>query len=282
MRRRAGVSTGSSGTRRGVLGTVFAAALLLGACGRGGPAEPDASAAVDVLRVLTYNIHHGEGADGVLDLERIAGVINGASADLVALQEVDQGAVRTGGVDQAAELGRLTGMHHAFAPFMEFDGGRYGLAILSKHPIQSTQVIALPTGRHEPRTALAAEVMIPGRASVTFVCAHLDWLESDTERFAQAEALARSLEEDPGVVLAGDFNDVPGSRTMVLFGETFTDAVKRGDGRATYPSDRPREEIDFVMYRPGYAFVGGARVLGEEVASDHRPVLATLEWVWSK
>lgn len=255
----------------------------LAACGARGPrADPEPPRSADALRVMTYNIHHGEGTDGVLDLERIATVIAGASPDLVALQEVDQDAARSGGVDQAAELGRLTGMHHAFAPFMEFEGGRYGLAILSRHPIQSTQVIALPAGRHEPRSALVAEVMIPGRACVTFVCAHLDWLEGDEERFAQAGVLLRSLEDDPSVVLAGDLNDVPGSRTLELLSETFKDAAKPRDERATYPSHAPREEIDFVMYRPGYAFVGTARVLDERAASDHRPVLAALEWVWSK
>jgi endonuclease/exonuclease/phosphatase family metal-dependent hydrolase len=228
--------------------------------------------------LLTYNIHHGEGTDGVLDLERIAAVINEASPDLVALQEVDDRVARTGGVDQAAEVGRLTGMHHAFAPFMELEGGRYGLAVLSRHPIQETRVIALPAGKHEPRAALAAEVMIPGHASVTFVCAHLDWLDDDAERFAQAEALAGEL-EDPAVVIAGDFNDVPGSRTLELFEQTFADAVKASGTRATYPADAPSEEIDFVKYRPVYAFVGSARVLDEAVASDHRPVLATLEWV---
>jgi len=265
---------------RRVWSLLAAALLVAGGCrGREKAASVGAPVASDALRVLTYNIHHGEGTDGVLDLERIAGVIKGASPDLVALQEVDVGAERTGGVDQAGELGRLTGMQQAFAPFMEFQGGRYGLAILSKHPIEEMRVIELPAGKHEPRAALAAAVMIPGHASVTFVCLHLDWLGEDAERFAQAGALTAALEGAHGVILAGDFNDVPGSRTMRLFGETYTNAAKPEGRRATYPSDSPRREIDFIMHRPGYAFVSSAEVLGESVTSDHRPVLATLEWV---
>jgi endonuclease/exonuclease/phosphatase family metal-dependent hydrolase len=214
-----------------------------------------------------------------LDLARIAGVITMASPDLVALQEVDERAARTGGVDQAAELGRLTGMHHAFAPFMDFEGGRYGLAVLSRHPIVSTRVIELPAGKQEPRTALAAEVMVEGHAAVTFVSVHLDWLGDDAERYAQAGALVAALEDTHGVILAGDFNDAPGSRTVRLLAESYTNAAKAEGGRETFPSDVPRREIDFIMHRPGYAFVSSAEVLDERVASDHRPVLAVLEWV---
>ena len=57
------------------------------------------------VRVLTYNIHHGEGVDGKIDLARIAAVIQRSSADVVALQEVDQATGRSNGIDQAAELG---------------------------------------------------------------------------------------------------------------------------------------------------------------------------------
>src|SRR5690242_10620478 len=75
-----------------------------------------------VLRVLTYNIHHGEGVDRQFDLSRIADVIRSASPDLVALQEVDRNTHRTGNVDQPAELARLMGMHVAFEPNIKFEG----------------------------------------------------------------------------------------------------------------------------------------------------------------
>ena len=236
----------------------------------GPPAEP--------LGVLTYNIHHGEGVDGVLDLERIAALITESGADLVALQEVDERATRSGGVDQAAELARLTGMHHAFAPFMDFQSGRYGLAVLTRYPIERARAIELPPGKHEPRTALAAEVVVPGHGGVTFVCLHLDWLDDDTERFAQAGALIAALESEQRVILAGDFNDTPGSRTIGLFESGFTNAYKPAGASATFPAGGPEAEIDFVMYRPASAWRGTARVLGETTASDHRPVLARLGW----
>ncbi|MCY2995293.1 MAG: hypothetical protein NTY19_46640 [Planctomycetota bacterium] len=84
------------------------------------------------IRVLTYNIQHGEGTDGKIDLARTAAVIKRLTPDLAALQEVDKATTRSRGVDQAAELGKLTGMHVAFGKAMDFAGGRYGEAILSR------------------------------------------------------------------------------------------------------------------------------------------------------
>ncbi|MFG0259891.1 MAG: endonuclease/exonuclease/phosphatase family protein [Phycisphaerales bacterium JB041] len=262
----------------------FVLCICAVACSRPGPIDGPAgeleSPSPDALTVLTYNTHHGEGTDGVLDLARIARVIAGAGPDVVALQEIDEGASRTGGVDQAAEYGSLTDMAHAFAPFMDFQGGRYGLAVLSKYPIVSSRVIELPPGKGEPRSALAVEIAPEGKPVVMFVCVHFDWLDDDTERFAQAEALLAALDGQHGVIIAGDFNDTPGSRTIRAFEEAGFRIVPpaAGDG-ATYPSDGPTKRIDFVMHRPSFEFVGTAEVLAEEVASDHRPVRAVLEWV---
>lgn len=249
-------------------------ASLIG-CAAPHSAEPGPT--FEPLRVLSYNTHHGQGIDGVVDLQRIAEVIMQAGADLVALQEVDERTRRTGGIDQAGELARLTGMYHAFAPFMDFQGGRYGLAVLSRFPMEEMRVIDLPPGAHEPRTALAITVAPPGHGRLTFVSLHLDWLEPDTNRFAQARALVDALSADSPVILAGDFNDTPESRTMRLFLSEFAEAPKPENARWTFPSDRPEQEIDFIIFRPVDAWTGSSRVLDEEIASDHRPVLAVLK-----
>src|SRR5215510_13900586 len=77
------------------------------------------------IRVLTYNIHHGEGTDGKVDLPRIANVIKSVSPDIIALQEVDQGTARAGGIDQPAELARLTGMEVVFGRNIDYQGGGF-------------------------------------------------------------------------------------------------------------------------------------------------------------
>lgn len=229
------------------------------------------------VSVLTYNIHHGAGVDGKLDLERIAGVIDRSGADLIALQEVDRIVKRTGNVDQLQVLAGLTRMHPAFARFMEYGGGEYGLAILSRLPIESIRRIRLPPGKAEPRSALAIHVDHPGLGSITFVCLHLDWLDDDTQRYAQAEALLAAIDNPTGIViLAGDFNDRPGSRTIRLMEKSFSNAAKPEKAHWTFPAPEPDHEIDFVMYRPMDRLEGLARVLDERVASDHRPVLAEI------
>ena len=96
------------------------------------------------VRVLTYNIHHGEGTDGKIDLARTGEAIKRVTPDLVALQEVDKATARSRGVDQAAELGKLTGMHAAFGKAMDFARGQYGEAILSRYPLTEVQVHSLP------------------------------------------------------------------------------------------------------------------------------------------
>ena len=122
------------------------------------PRESDPSAA-PILRVLTYNIHHGEGLDGRLDLARTAAIVSGADPDLVALQEVDRGTRRTGGQDQVAELERLTGMHAVFGKAMDYQGGAYGVAVLSRSPIRRISNRRLPgSPDREPRTALSVDV----------------------------------------------------------------------------------------------------------------------------
>ena len=87
------------------------------------------------LRVMTYNIHVGVGMDKQLNLQRIADVVKLEHPDLVGLQEVDRGVKRTEGIDEIAELGRLTGMEYAFAHNLDYQGGQYGVAILSRFPI---------------------------------------------------------------------------------------------------------------------------------------------------
>lgn len=230
------------------------------------------------LRVLSYNIHHGEGDDGRLDLARVAKVITDCGADLIALQEVDQNAKRTGSIDQAAELGRLTGLHAYFGKAMNYQGGAYGQSLLSRWPLVDLQVHALPNpaGR-EPRIAVAAVVSAPGWKPFRVVGTHLDANRDDDLRWLQAQEIARLFASDPlPTVLAGDFNAVPESRVMKLLLSKFVDAAAARP-EPTIPAGRPTRRIDFVLLRPVAAWTTvTTAVLPEPVASDHRPLLVTL------
>ena len=88
------------------------------------------------IRVLTYNIFHGETTNGKIDMDLYAEIIKDQSLDLVALQEVDKHTTRTGGIDITAELSVGTGMEGYFGKFRDYGGGEFGAAILSKYPVE--------------------------------------------------------------------------------------------------------------------------------------------------
>lgn len=234
------------------------------------------------LRIVSYNIKHGRGNDAVVDLDRTAGVLRALRPDIVGLQEVDDRAARSGGVPQAAWVGERLGLQHAFGRFMDFQGGGYGLAILTRYPIVSIRAVPLPDG-NEPRVALAVEVRLPGDRPLVIVNVHFDWVRDDGFRYAQAEALTEYLDAlTTPYVLLGDFNDVPESRTLALFKSRATEAAKPADDRLTFPSTGPAREIDFIFFSPPAAFTPAeVRVITEPVASDHRPVLGVLRMVAS-
>lgn len=230
------------------------------------------------LRVMTYNIHHGRGTDEKIDLERIAAVIKKAGPDLVALQEVDIKTRRSGGVDQLAELARLTGMNSRFAKGRDYDGGDYGQAVLSRYPIKSFEVHSLPgTPESEARIAFAATIDTPGEGpDVLFVGTHLHHRE-ESLRVDQARRLMEILDkrEVRDAVLLGDLNAVPGSESMNLLLGKWEDA---GPSEAfTFPSRKPEKKIDWILLPKGHNWrVSGGRVIEEPLASDHLPIIVDL------
>lgn len=227
--------------------------------------------AATTLRVLSYNIHHGRGTDGQVDLPRIAAVIRGSEADLIMLQEVDNRTTRTGGVDQTAELARLTGLHGEFGHQIDYQGGRYGQALLSRTPLEEPQVYVLPGDpMSEARIAFVARTDVAGH-SLVIVGTHLHHLNPEV-RLAQARAIA-ALDLGTGpMVLGGDLNAVPGSPPLEALLKTWTAAT--AEPLATFPAGHPTRQIDAILYRPvGVLEAQAARVLDEPVASDHRPIL---------
>lgn len=247
--------------------------LTLAACG---PAPtPRAAPAADTIRVLAYNIHHGEGMDSVIDLTRIADLIRGIDPDLVAVQEVDSVVARTDRVDQAAVLGELTGLHDSFGSFMPYQGGAYGMAVLSRWPIESVENVRLPEGA-EPRSALSVTVRLPGSdARLRLVGVH--FYRTEEERLAQARSLQEQLGSDPvPTVLAGDFNSEPGTAVMEYLAGMW-EVVEKGEDSLTFPSHAAEREIDYVLLRPSDRFeVLSESVLDEPVASDHRPIVVDI------
>ena len=96
------------------------------------------------VTLMSYNVRSGKGLDDKRDLDRTAAVIRAAQADVVALQEIDSAARRSGGKDVAAVLGKKCSMYHTFSKAIDFDGGGYGVALLSREKPVAVQRFALP------------------------------------------------------------------------------------------------------------------------------------------
>ncbi len=241
------------------------------------------------VRVMTYNIRHCLGIDGVLSPERTASVIKAARPDIVALQELDIRRRRTRRVDQVRFLADELGMDVHFHPARHVRDERFGNAIFTRLPSRLVHQAALPTPPHlqriEPRSALWVAVDLGG-VVLNVVNTHMSLLGRD--RVVQARALlgpdwlGHPACGDPNpVLLVGDLNASPRSRAYDLLASHLTDcqklpAVKRP--KRTFPSRFPVIRIDHVFARGAIDVVaidvprnGAARL-----ASDHLPVIADL------
>lgn len=246
------------------------AALLTAAC---------ASTSAPPVRVMVYNIHAGKDAAGVDNLERVASLIRSSGADIVLLQEVDRGTTRSGGVDQLAELMRLTGMHGAFGKSLDYQGGQYGIATLSRWPIARHETVALHTdppqlragGSLEPRVALLVETK-----RLHVLNTHLDASRDDRYRLQEIGQVIRATSGRTPILAGGDFNSEPGSDVQKRVREAgLRDAwAECGQGDAlTFPAGQPVKRIDYLFFT-GRSGCTSATVLDSE-ASDHRALLVT-------
>jgi len=259
---------------------ILALALALASCAAPEPVHFHQSAPgrsqPQHLRVMAYNVKHGQGMDRRIDLSRVAGIIRAHQPDVVTLQEIDVECRRSGGVDQAAALGELCGMQHVFGAFMDYDGGQYGMALLSRLPIIEVRNHQLPPGA-EPRSALAARIRL-GEDGPDVVVVGIHFYRTPAERLAQARALAAVYrQEQAPVILAGDFNSERQGPVLQFLEQQWLNPDKSG-AAGTFPSRWPSREIDFVLLRPKHAFtVKRHLVIAEAVASDHRPLIIDLE-----
>ncbi|TFV63473.1 UNVERIFIED_ORG: endonuclease [Bacillus sp. AZ43] len=246
------------------------------------------------VRLVTFNTHHGVGADDRHDLPRLAKVLASVDADVICLQEVDRHfGDRSEDVDQALLLSRALDMQLAWGPAIDDprpgDAPRrqYGNALLSRLPILVSDVHRLPGGG-EPRIALRTMLELDG-STLWVTATHLT-TRSAEERSAQVAALAAlHTEEMAAGVLVGDFNARPDAPELAPLHARFTDAwelaADRGDQAGwrfwqrdeghTHPARSPHRRIDQAWVSPGVA-VASARVLDAEGASDHLPLVVDL------
>ncbi|MBO3270465.1 endonuclease/exonuclease/phosphatase family protein [Hymenobacter defluvii] len=248
------------------------------------PLAPAPVAPAPTLRVMSYNVHHCSppSRPGVIDLPAIARTIEAQHPDVVMLQEIDVHTGRSGtGSHQARELAEQLHMHAYFGRAIPHDGGAYGVALLSRYPLQDTIVHRLPTQdgtNGEPRVLAAATISLPSGQKIRVGCTHFDAQRTDQNRQLQAAELVRLAQaEKLPFVVAGDFNAEASSPVM----QQVVTALKPTcqSCAPTIPVVTPTKAIDFITFAPQARFqVVSHQVVAETYASDHRPVVAELRY----
>ena len=232
------------------------------------------------LKILSYNIHYGIGMDNKVDLERIAKVILSKDPDIVGLQEI-------GDSTMAAALGRLTGMKFVFGQSLgRMDG--YGDAVLSKHPFKWVNNYSIPSASSSRYQAMGIDVDVSNiykkGTKVRFINTHFDWLRtigSQEARLATVEVIEKGFFTDDSkipAILAGDLNAIPESAPLKKLAQKGWVNETLGKELKTISSKNPRKQIDYVLIRPKENWkVIDVEVLDAPMASDHLPILMTLE-----
>ncbi len=253
------------------------------------------SDAASQIRVMTYNIHHGAGRDGKLDIDRIAEVIESEKPDIVGLQEVDKNfGSRSANQDQVKLLAEKLGMFYFYGPAIvgsdPENPNLYGNLILSRFPIQESKVHRLANEKGmEPRVCLESQIEINNR-KFTFMVTHLNH-RVNRVRIAQVGDIMNRIENIDGpIVLMGDFNCLPPGekdgtewkeKTMpvALIMEKFKDSfLLTQKKKESNVLDSRR--IDYIFVSPDIASkVKSYRQKRDsvtDVASDHMPVIVEL------
>ena len=226
--------------------------------------------AQNTLKLMSYNIKNANGMDNVCNFQRIANVINNTSPDVVAIQEVDSMTNRSGQKYVLGEIAERTQMHGYFAPAIDYDGGKYGIGLLTKQVPLRLQTLPLP-GREEARTLILAEF-----ADYIYCCTHMSLTEEDRMKSLELVKAFASSSTKP-LFLAGDMNAEPESGFIKKLQKDFQ--ILSNPKQHTFPAPDPKETIDYIatlkQNAKGFAVIS-AKVINEPMASDHRPILVEL------
>jgi endonuclease/exonuclease/phosphatase family metal-dependent hydrolase len=245
--------------------------LLLFAGTMGFTGENDTAGRTRNFTILSYNVRNCRGMDDSTDYQRVADIIKRIKPGVVALQELDSATRRSGGVGVLEELARRTKMYPVYGASIDFQGGKYGIGILTKERPLGWWSVPLP-GREESRSLLIVEL------KRFIVCStHFSLTEEDR---LQSVEIINNLFDNTGkpVILAGDLNATPESEVIKRLEEKWTMLNDRGV--PTFPADNPERCIDYIFVLKGGnsgLYADEARVEQEPVASDHLPVLVKLK-----
>lgn len=227
------------------------------------------------LTLVSYNVHNAIGLDGKTDFARIARTLTALDPDVVALQELDSKTTRSKGRDVLEEIAKEAKMNATFGPAIDFQGGKYGIGVLSKEKPLKSEHFPLP-GREERRCLLVVEF-----ERYVFCCSHWSLTPEDRDETAKIVAEKMKSAKKP-VFIAGDFNAEPSETAIRELAKDW--AILSADA-PTFPADKPSVRIDYVCAADPTGKIStdawkkavvSARVVEEPVASDHAPIVVEI------
>lgn len=233
------------------------------------------------LKVLTFNIHHGVGMDGRLDIERIARILKESQADIIGLNEVDCFfSKRSCYLNQVKYLADSLQMYFAFGPAISLKNRKstrlrqFGNTLLSRYPIFQQKNHRLVGGLIEGRALLETTIRIHDRSLQVFIT-HLS-LNPYLHR-KQISYIFKQLSNTlhPAILL-GDLNMKPGSRAWHQINRVFKDVCPTP--LLTFPSHYPMVQLDYIFISPSLQATSVQTINHEARASDHLPLFATLNF----
>lgn len=224
------------------------------------------------MRLLSYNIHGCVGRDGVDDPERIVGVIRAIDADVVALQEVDEGAEGCRFIDRLSQLGYA---HIIYGPTMMKQIGEYGNLLMSRLPVKSVEKVDISAPDFEPRGAIAVDLEAQF-GLVRVVASHLGLNTKERRsQWQKLRSLAKPSSDQSVSIIIGDVNEwwSPGAVLRELKKE-----ASHMSSLKTFPAGLPLLKLDRIIL---FQHEGSASFRVEKnalagVASDHLPLVCDM------
>lgn len=274
---------------------VFALGILFCSCGEegdvpkgGGTGGSGSEENTEVnIKVMTYNVKHCSPyiqgvSEPAVDMQGTADAINLGAPDIVLIQEIDRKTKRSNGVDQVAELAKMTGfVYFYFSKAQDYQGGEYGDAIFSKYPLRDKGTYDLPRkeieGVYVGYATLGKATVTVGGHTITIANTHLATTQEN--RDIQLPYLDELLKGGKyPVILGGDMNATPYNSTIKTLDSYGFVRSGVGENVFTIPSTGPTKELDFICFRPADTFaVIEHQVITGTNASDHLPVVSHIK-----
>ena len=247
------------------------------------------------IKIATYNIGKNEVSADVSNFDKLNQAIKNIDADVIVVTEIDNKTARSKNIDQLGVLAKANNMHFAFGKALDFDGGQYGVGILSKYTIDKSQVVNLPSGDAEQRIVLLSQITKPGfDAPIIIMGTHLDWQKDPTIRIGQVRHILDAAIGDTETgfdniatsikLLAGDFNSTANEQPIQEIRYFWDPVEKQGMDYRSWPAINPAIDIDHIFTFKGQVWdVKNMEIPKDSAkfkwsdASDHLPVIAELE-----